>query len=430
MILVPDTSLLPDDKASVQGILTPSENAHSSIENGQSISESVQQGREHTNRRLSRSRDKSVPSQTKAQKDQEEQFRKWQRLSRAITGEGRKSERYINYRNRQRKEKGEDGKVKWSAEMDDAFQMGEKLQLLPTLLIADFILAIRIVNPIGKQKLMNMQISGQQKLCGTNELIAKEIYRLTGERRTRKQISSHMQVLDNLIKDIENETAADRPRSPKLEDFNDIDYEWNNLRPNSCNDALGRCRSIENHQDPSLPSQRTPIQSVQFHMCVYPPLARDASHLYTTMQSEIGAQSRSLKQDRDWRSNYPGLARIAQTYQPLTSEIILLEANLALMEDLPPKGSSLSIHLFADLADQRHGSTWRSRTTFFEATEAKDVCLKTLNVVQDDLSRRTRLEIPLESTWWVRLFHQITARRHEVQANWNSRLRENLHVRW
>ena len=277
---------------------------------------------------------------------------------------------------------------------------------------------------------MNMQINGQQKLCGTNELIAKEIYRLTGERRNRKQISSHIQVLDNLIKDVENEAIVDGPRSPKSENFNDIDYEWNSLRPSSGNDALGCYQSSENHRDTSLVSQRIPIRRVQFHMCVYPPFARDASHLYTTMQSEIGAQSRSLKQDRDWRSNYPGLARIAQTCQPLTSEIILLEASLALMEDLPPKGSSLSIHLFADLADQRLCSTWSSRTTFFEATEAKDVCLKTLNVVQDDLSGCTRLEIPLESTWWVRLFHQITARRHEVQASCNSRLRENPHIQW
>ena len=124
MISVPDTPLLPDDKASVQPIFISSGNVQSSIENGRSISESVQQGREHPNRRLPRPRDKSVPLQTKAERDQKEQFRKWQRLSRAITGEDRKSQRYIKYRERQRKEKGEDGKEKWSAEMDDAFQMG------------------------------------------------------------------------------------------------------------------------------------------------------------------------------------------------------------------------------------------------------------------------------------------------------------------
>ena len=125
MLSVPDSPLLSDDKTSVQRILTSFGNVHLSIENGRSISESVQQGREHPNRRLPRLKDKSVPLQTKAQKDQEDQFRKWQRLSRAITGEGKKSQRYINYRKRQRKEKGADGKEKWSAEMDDAFQMGK-----------------------------------------------------------------------------------------------------------------------------------------------------------------------------------------------------------------------------------------------------------------------------------------------------------------
>ncbi|EJU05704.1 TEA-domain-containing protein [Dacryopinax primogenitus] len=66
----------------------------------------------------------------------------------------------------------------WSADVEEAFHQ-----------------AIKVVPKLGRRK---MQING--KLCGRNELIAEHIYKLTGKRRTRKQISSHIQVLKNTHK--------------------------------------------------------------------------------------------------------------------------------------------------------------------------------------------------------------------------------------
>ncbi|KAM0753722.1 hypothetical protein T439DRAFT_322614 [Meredithblackwellia eburnea MCA 4105] len=73
---------------------------------------------------------------------------------------------------------GKDGQDVWPADVEEAFHA-----------------ALSIIPKLGRKKVM---VHG--KPCGRNELIADYIRRKTGKMRSRKQVSSHIQVLKNMRK--------------------------------------------------------------------------------------------------------------------------------------------------------------------------------------------------------------------------------------
>lgn len=108
-----------------------------------------------------------------------------------------KSQKYLEYRARPRRDTGKDGEPVWSDELEDAFQQGKSLKcyfVMDGRMLISFI-ALEANPPMGRRKW-----SERGKSYGRNELIAEYIYKLTGKRRTRKQVSSHLQVLDSFLK--------------------------------------------------------------------------------------------------------------------------------------------------------------------------------------------------------------------------------------
>lgn len=112
------------------------------------------------------------------------------------------SQKYLEYRSRPRRDTGKDGEPVWSDALEDAFQRG-MLDTISTLsFLGQWSIAFLLMRtaleenpPMGRRKW-----SERGKSYGRNELIAEWIYRATGKKRTRKQVSSHLQVLDGFLK--------------------------------------------------------------------------------------------------------------------------------------------------------------------------------------------------------------------------------------
>ena len=163
------------------------------------------------------------------------------------------------------------------------------------------------------------------------------------------------------------------------------------------------------------------VQRVRFDMCVHAAISGDIIHTYTTSQSEMGAQSRNLEDVLDWRSVYPDLEKLYHEHTQLNSEIFLLETNFKLMDDLPPRGSRLGIHLFADVDSKQGYTNWKHSTTFYVHGKPKRRPSGPLRPILVENASRTQLEIPLESSWWIDVFHQIIDRRYKKIATGNAK---------
>jgi hypothetical protein len=106
---------------------------------------------------------------------------------------------YHQYRARQRRDAAM-GESVWDDELEAAFMEGETLISLGRCAIILCRLLICATADLNIPNLGRTKLNVDGKLSGRNELIADYIYKLTGKRRTRKQVSSHIQVLKNLLK--------------------------------------------------------------------------------------------------------------------------------------------------------------------------------------------------------------------------------------
>ena len=173
------------------------------------------------------------------------------------------------------------------------------------------------------------------------------------------------------------------------------------------------------------------IRSVNFLMALFKGEKRGPQivlHKYTSIQTEMGSAPRALEDISEWRTMFPQLAKYhdrGETRAP----IFLFESNISLMNIYQGEGSSLGTELILYYTQGTGYGDWHALTRFYH-DKGHEIDLKKFSERSQDPGKPyneldwrpnlttgdVRLEIPLKSKWWAKLFSNIISGNEKAGA--------------
>lgn len=199
----------------------------------------------------------------------------------------------------------------------------------------------QVLSIIPKNGLNKIKISGRS--CGRNELISDYILKMTGKFRTRKQVSSHIQVIKNLgqkhhIIKLINEGPCFRSEQEQIDNnkrFEEIFSKINLEKSLGFSEITKRKSADSGNQLDVKRSKRhshlTPVLNLSvenFYMSIFDSLW--ANPIILTLQGNQEIQQLRLKPNANFSNRFPDLASLTTTNIPILHSLIKLQvpANL------------------------------------------------------------------------------------------------------